>query len=74
MKKHSKKPVHKKVAKKAVKPISSLITLKIKVLENEIRDIINWLAVFEEEQDLKQGATNKLRERLYKLAQDLGKL
>lgn len=74
MKKHFKKSVHKKAAKHTVNITSDLTKLKIKVLENEIRDVINWLAVFEEEQDLQMGATTQLREKLYKLAIDLGKL
>lgn len=47
---------------------------KIKELENDIRDVINWLAVFEEEKDLLPNETRVIRERLYKLANKLGNL
>lgn len=47
---------------------------KIKELENDIRDIINWLAVFEEEKDLLPNDTRVIRERLYRLANKVGNL
>lgn len=68
-----KKPaVLKKVIKKVV--VQGVNPAKIKALENELRDIINWLAVFEEEQDLPFGATAPIREKLYGFANRLGRL
>ena len=33
-------------------------------VQNEIRDIVNWVAVFKEEYDLPEEVVNKLKERL----------
>ncbi len=39
---------------------------------DEIREIINWIAVFEEEYDLPQEVVSQLRSRLEKVANLLG--
>ncbi len=41
-------------------------------VENEIRDLINWIKVFEEEYDLPVEVVNQLRARLEKVAEKLG--
>jgi hypothetical protein len=43
-----------------------------KEVENEIRDIVNWITVFEEEYDLPAEVVSQLRSRLEGLAQKLG--
>jgi len=43
-----------------------------KEVENEIRDIINWIKVFEEEYDLPAEVVTQLRERLEGVAAKLG--
>jgi len=43
-----------------------------KEVENEIRDTINWIKVFEEEYDLPAEVVNQLRERLEGIATKLG--
>ncbi|MBW3023215.1 hypothetical protein KY308_03865 [Candidatus Woesearchaeota archaeon] len=40
-------------------------------LENKIRDIINWLAVFQEEYGIADEAVNVLREKLEELAKQV---
>ncbi len=44
---------------------------KTKKIANEIRDMINWIAVFENEYDLPREVVNKLKERLGKIAENL---
>jgi len=39
---------------------------------DEIRDIINWIAVFETEYNLPAEVVQQLRSRLEKIASDLG--
>ncbi len=46
---------------------------QIKGIENEIRDTINLLAVFEKEYDLPIEVTERLRERLESVAKRIGK-
>ncbi|GAG26901.1 unnamed protein product [marine sediment metagenome] len=43
-----------------------------KEIENELRDIINWIKVFEEEYDLPAEVVNQLRTRLEGTAKKLG--
>ncbi|MEM4336601.1 MAG: hypothetical protein QXG86_01200 [Candidatus Woesearchaeota archaeon] len=43
-------------------------------MENEIRDIINWLAVFKEEYDIPEEAVVVLRGKLEKLAKKISLL
>ncbi len=43
-----------------------------KEIENELRDIINWIKVFEEEYDLPAEVVNQLRTRLEGAAKKLG--
>ena len=43
-----------------------------KEVENEVRDTINWIKVFEEEYDLPAEVVNQLRERLEGIATKLG--
>ncbi len=43
-----------------------------KEVANEVRDIINWIKVFEEEYDLPAEVVNQLRSRLEGLATKLG--
>jgi hypothetical protein len=44
----------------------------IKEIENEIRDMINWVAVFETEYELPKEVVDKLKERLEGIASKLG--
>lgn len=43
-----------------------------KEVANEVRDIINWIKVFEEEYDLPAEVVNQLRTRLEGVAEKLG--
>ena len=43
-----------------------------KEVENEVRDTINWIKVFEEEYDLPAEVVKQLRERLEAIATKLG--
>ena len=43
-----------------------------KEIGDEIRDIINWIKVFEEEYDLPAEVVDKLRSRLEAIAEKLG--
>ena len=49
-------------------------TNKIKAIENEIRDIINWIAVFEEEYELEKEVVDTLRKKLEIVANKVGSL
>lgn len=44
---------------------------QIQEIANEIRDIINWVKVFEEEYDLPLEVVNQLRSKLESAAQKL---
>lgn len=46
-------------------------TEKIKAVEDEIREIINWIKVFETEYKLPEEVVEQLRSRLEKIAQML---
>ena len=46
----------------------------IKAIENEIRDILNWISVFEEEYDLEHEIVEQLRQRLSGVARKVGNL
>jgi len=50
------------------KPIISKMPAKSVSLENDIRDIINWIAVFKEEYGIADEATDVLRDKLESLA------
>jgi len=55
--------------KKAVKKAKPKKAVKISVsIENDIRDIVNWLAVFKEEYDIPREAVSVLRAKLEALA------
>jgi hypothetical protein len=43
-----------------------------KEVEDQIRDTVNWVKVFEEEYDLPVEVVNQLRERLEGIAKKLG--
>ena len=45
---------------------------KVKEIENDIRDIINWVEVFEEEYNLPKEVVDQLKDRLEKVAVKLG--
>ncbi len=47
---------------------------RTQAVEDEIRDIINWVKVFETEYELPKEVVEELSERLEKLAVDVGKL
>jgi len=51
-----------------------MLNKKIVDVENDIRDIINWLAAFQEEYDIAEEAVNVLRSKLEKLAKKVGSL
>ncbi len=55
----------KKAVKKKAKPKVSKASVSI---ENDIRDIVNWLAVFKEEYDIPREAVSVLRAKLEALA------
>jgi hypothetical protein len=44
---------------------------KTKEIADEIRNIINWVVVFEQEYDLPKEVVEQLRGRLEKIAEDL---
>lgn len=46
----------------------------VKDIENEIRDIINWVSVFDTEYDLPEEVVSELKERLEKIAKDIAYL
>ena len=48
--------------------------MAIKDVEDKIRDIINWIAVFETEYDLPKEVVDQLRSRLEELAKMVGEL
>jgi len=55
--------------KKAVRKAKPKKAAKISVsIENDIRDIVNWLAVFKEEYDIPREAVSVLRAKLEALA------
>jgi hypothetical protein len=47
---------------------------EIRDIENEIRDIINWVSVFDTEYDLPSEVVEQLKSKLEKLATDVGSL
>ena len=50
------------------KPVISKMPSKSVALEDEIRDIINWIAVFKEEYGIADEAADVLRDKLEDLA------
>jgi hypothetical protein len=44
----------------------------LKDVEDEIRDIINWVAVFEQEYDMPKEAVETLMNRLHEVARKVG--
>ena len=44
----------------------------LKDVEDEIRDIINWVAVFEQEYDMPKEAVDTLMNRLHEIARKVG--
>lgn len=46
----------------------------LKKIADDVRDIINWVAVFESEYELPKEVVDQLRKRLEKIAKDLVKL
>ena len=52
------------------------ITKKAKQREaqNQVRDLLNWLAVFEEEYNLQPEVTSTMQKGLLSLAEKIGKL
>ena len=46
----------------------------VKAIENEIRDILNWVAVFSTEYDLDDEVVTKLKSRLEVVAKKVGEL
>lgn len=49
-------------------------TNKIKNIENDIRDLINWIAVFETEYNLEKEVVDTLRKKLEKIAKKVGSI
>ncbi len=45
---------------------------EVKSLEDEVRDLINWVAVFDQEYDLPKEVTDKLLQRLHSVARKIG--
>ena len=45
---------------------------ELKSIEDEIREIINWVSVFEMEYDLPKEAVEQLQERLHNIARRVG--
>ncbi|MFC1775016.1 hypothetical protein ACFLZN_01735 [Nanoarchaeota archaeon] len=43
-------------------------------VENQLRDLLNWVSVFAEEYDLPEEATHKLREKIELLAKTVGEI
>ena len=88
MAKKAKKQVHKKVSKKPKltpslegprvwAPIQRTERREISVqdlkdVEDDLRDIINWVAVFEQEYDMPKEAVDTLTTRLREVARKIG--
>ncbi|MBI4919124.1 hypothetical protein HY837_04280 [archaeon] len=51
---------------------SSLDMDEVKNVEDELRELINWVAVFEQEYDLPKEVTEKLLQRLHSVARKIG--
>jgi len=51
---------------------SSLNVKEVKGIEGEIRDLINWVTVFEKEYDLPKEVTDQLLKRLHSVARKVG--
>ena len=51
-----------------------MLDKKIVEVEDDIRDLVNWLAVFQEEYDIAEEAVSVLRQKLEKLAKKVGTL
>lgn len=49
-------------------------TQKIKEIENDIRDLINWVKVFEEEYNLEGEVVDQLRTKLEQIAKKVASL
>ena len=47
---------------------------QVKSVENEVRDVVNWLSVFQEEYDLDDEVVEVLRERLQNVARKVGNI
>ncbi|MBI2564608.1 hypothetical protein HYV79_01310 [Candidatus Woesearchaeota archaeon] len=51
---------------------ASLDTNEIKNVENELRDLMNWVAVFEQEYDLPREVVDKLLNKIHSIAKKIG--
>lgn len=51
---------------------ASLNMSEVKSIEDEIRDLINWVSVFEKEYDLPKEVTDKLLRKLHSIARKVG--
>lgn len=47
---------------------------KLRLAQSEIRDVINWVKVFEEEYNLEKEVVDTLCNRLRKIAEDIAKI
>ncbi len=47
---------------------------KLRDAQNQVRDILNWLAVFEEEYHLPEEVTSTMQKSLMSLSQKINKL
>ncbi len=45
---------------------------EVKSVEDEVRDLINWVAVFEKEYDIPKEATEELLNKLHSIAKKVG--
>ncbi len=61
----------KRVAKKTTSKALCMDYKKLRAIENEIRDLKNWVAVFANEYDMPKEVVNKLQARLQRLAKDI---
>jgi hypothetical protein len=50
------------------------ITTQIKSCEQEIKDLMNWISVFEDEYDLPKEVVDKLRDKLHSIAGKVGNI
>ncbi len=86
MAKKKSKPKHKKV-KKTSKPVAlqpirvpslkpvtrpQMNSDEVKKIEDELRDLMNWVAVFEKEYDLPREVIDTLYNKIHSIAQRIG--
>ncbi|MBD3319443.1 hypothetical protein GF342_06070 [Candidatus Woesearchaeota archaeon] len=47
---------------------------QLKAVENELKDLLNWVSVFEDEYDLDKEVVDKLKDKLRNVAEKVGNI